>query len=145
LDISREQEIIEAIDTILIRHGDIKNRQIGKMLHRWVFRYDERSMNIKVELNKREILHNTYEYITIDNLSIRCMNPSSMFSNKMVALSNRRYPRDLYDVYFFASRHWQLDEKIIYARTQQSIPELINHIISQLHIYFGSHQILHGL
>lgn len=70
LDIDQEQKIIEGIRNILPIHGEIKNETLGKSLHRWIFRYDEKSMNIKVELNKKIWINNTYEIQTIDGLII---------------------------------------------------------------------------
>jgi predicted nucleotidyltransferase component of viral defense system len=66
LDISKEQEIIEKVKEILLRLGDVKNETLGKAIHRWIFRYDADSMNIKVELNKRVRENNSYELQNID-------------------------------------------------------------------------------
>jgi len=81
--------------------GDIKNETLGKTIHRWIFRYDEQSMNIKIEINKRIWIYNTYKNQKIADIDILCMTKDCLFTNKLVALSERFYPRDLYDVNYF--------------------------------------------
>ncbi len=60
IDLTKEELIIQNMRELLISLGDIKNEILGKTLHRWIFRYDEKGMNIKVELNKRIWKNNTY-------------------------------------------------------------------------------------
>jgi predicted nucleotidyltransferase component of viral defense system len=117
LDTAFEQQIIQVIHDVLVRKGDIKSFLVGKDLHRRIFRYDVRSMNIKVELNKRKIQHNQYEMLTIHNYPIQCMTSRSMVTNKLVALYNRFYNRDLYDIHFFLSKKYNFDDAIILERT----------------------------
>gem|GEM_PF-2929409 len=56
---------MDSITTLLSRLGEIKNYTRGADLHRWVFRYNLQSTNIKVELNKRKVTYNHYEIKTI--------------------------------------------------------------------------------
>ena len=145
LDITKEQIVIDTMREILVVHGDIKNEVLGKNLHRRVFRYDERSMNIKIELNKRFSHHNTYHIQSIDNLKLQCMTTDCMFTNKLVALYNRWYPRDLYDVHFFCKNKFTLKESLVYERVNMNTVELIESIIDMIPKYFAPHQVLHGL
>lgn len=101
LDSKQEQGVIETMRNILPIHGEIKNETLGKTLHRWVFRYDEKSMNIKVELNKRVWQSNTYHLQDIDGIAINCMTPDCIFANKLVALSERWY-REICMMYIFS-------------------------------------------
>ncbi len=117
IDIDQEIVIVQYMKELLIKFGDIKNETLGKTLHRWIFRYDEKSMNIKIELNKRIWTNNTYELQNIDNILISCMTPDCIFANKLVALSERFVNRDLYDVYFFFHEHFPINEALIIERT----------------------------
>ncbi len=145
LDIDQEQKIIEGIRNILPIHGEIKNETLGKSLHRWIFRYDEKSMNIKVELNKKIWINNTYEIQTIDGLIIWCMSPDSIFANKLVALSERWYPRDLYDVYFFFREKFSINELLITERTNLSLKDFLQNLLQQLPKHFTENNVLIGL
>lgn len=132
LDHRYEEEVKSEITTILSRIGEIKNMTLGKDLHRWIFRYDERSTNIKVELNKRDLTGNVYEYQEIYGHQIYCMDAKSMVSNKLVALGNRRYNRDLFDTYFFRKQGYDYDPQIIQMRTGKDIYEYIKILIHEL-------------
>jgi predicted nucleotidyltransferase component of viral defense system len=145
LDASQEEIIIETIRSILPIHGEVKNETLGKTIHRWVFRYDERSMNIKVELNKRVRDHNTYEYKTIDGVKLNCMEKGSIFANKLVALSERIANRDLYDVHFFFKNKFPINDDIIIERTELSIDAFLEKLIQTLKTRYAEVSILSGL
>ena len=145
LDISKEQEIIQKVKEVLLRLGDVKNETLGKTIHRWIFRYDTDSMNIKVELNKRVRENNNYELQTIDWEKILCMSLDCIFSNKLVALSERLYNRDLYDVWYFLEKGSKLNEKLIYERTWQTKDTFVESLLEQLPKHFQENSILEGL
>jgi len=145
LDISKEQEIIQKVKEVLLRLGDVKNETLGKTIHRWIFRYNTDSMNIKVELNKRVRENNNYELQTIDWEKILCMSPDCIFSNKLVALSERLYNRDLYDVWYFLGENFELNEKLINERTGQTIDTFVENLLEQFPTYFQENSILEGL
>ena len=65
LDMQNEQEIIDIMRKLLLSYWEIKNETLWKTLHRWIYRYDTESENIKVELNKRIRKSNTYEFTSI--------------------------------------------------------------------------------
>jgi len=145
LDLEQEEKIINNIRQILPIHGEIKNETLGKMLHRWMFRYDEKSMNIKVEFNKRVWENNTYESQTIAEIAIPCMTPDCMFSNKLVALSERSLARDLYDVYFFFREKFPIKESLIQERTALSTKKFLQNLVKELPKHFTENSVLTGL
>lgn len=145
LDIDQEEKIIVHMRKILPIHGEIKNETLGKNLHRWVFRYDEKSMNIKVEFNKRSCKHNTYEIHKIGDTKIKCMTPDSMFANKLLALSERIANRDLYDTYFFFKQKFPIKESIITERTGLASKIFFQQLIKKLPNNFTENSILAGL
>jgi len=145
LDLDQENLIIENMRNILVNIWEIKNETLGKNLHRWIFRYDEISMNIKVELNKRYNLNNRYEYKTIENTQIFCMTKECMVANKFVALQNRFYNRDLYDVNFFIKHKFPINFEIIEERSWLKIHDFLQNLIIQIPTKFSSNTILAGL
>ena len=142
LEIWQEDNIITIIRECLYRIWEVKNETLWKTLHRWIFRYDERSMNIKVELNKRIWQNNSYDYQVIDWTKIHCMKKESIFANKLVALYERMKNRDLYDVNFFLKNHFPLNEKIIGERTWKNITELVKELVELLPIHYKENNIL---
>ncbi|MFC2696336.1 MAG: nucleotidyl transferase AbiEii/AbiGii toxin family protein [Candidatus Absconditicoccaceae bacterium] len=142
LDHSREEEVKSEIIALLSRIGEIKNITLGRDLHRWIFRYDEKSPNIKVELNKRELTGNSYEYQTIFGQDIYCVDALTMVTNKFLALGNRRYNRDLFDTHFFRKKGFEYKEEIIFARSGMSLPDYIEFLIKELPKHYASNTIL---
>jgi hypothetical protein len=49
-----------------------------------------------------------------------------------VALSERFTNRDIYDVYFFFTNLFDIDEDIVYERTGQSLKTLLQKILQKL-------------
>ena len=145
LDHTYEPQVIEEMTAILSRLGEIKNTTLGKNLHRWTFRYDLQSTNIKVELNKRDLSHNQYEMKNIQGINMQCMDALSMVTNKLLALGERRYNRDLYDTHFFRLQGYDYDEKIIKARTGKSVRVLITDIIKELPFRYEENTVLAGM
>lgn len=142
LNLQHEEKIIEIVRKILYQLWDIKNETLWKTLHRWIFRYDERSMNIKVELNKRVWKSNTYDFKNIDGMKIRCMTKDSMFANKLVALYERLKNRDLYDVNFFLKKNFPLNEDIVWERTWKDLKFLVGELIELLPFHYKENNIL---
>lgn len=144
-DNEQEQLVINSMRKILLDLGDIKNETLGKNLHRWIYRYDEKNWNIKVELNKRSLKGNDYEIQTIEGIPIRCMTRETSVAHKLLALSERFYNRDLYDVHFFFKNNFPFKEEIIRDRSGKSSKELIHNLISELPKHFTENSVLAGL
>lgn len=142
LNMEKEQEIIETVRKLLYSLWDIKNETLWKTLHRWIFRYDERGMNIKVEFNKRVRKANTYDFKNIDGVMIRCMWKDSIFWNKIVALYERMKNRDLYDVNFFLKNKFSLNDNLIEERTWMNKEAFIQKLISNLPDHYSQNTIL---
>ena len=145
IDSEQEQVVINAMREILLRLGDVKNETLGRNLHRRIYRYDEKNWNIKVELNKRELTGNDYKIQTIENTSIRCMTRETSVAHKLLALSERFYNRDLYDVHFFFKNKFPFKEDIIQDRSGKSSRELIRKLVSELPKHFTENSVLAGL
>ncbi len=68
-----------------------------------------------------------------------------MVTNKLQALGNRRYNRDLFDIHFFLSQGYEFNENIIKDKTNMSLNEWINYIIENIPSHFAENMILHQL
>ena len=145
IDLDNEKEVVEVVREILHELWDVKNETMGKTLHRRIFRYDEKSMNIKVELNKRVRRSNTYDIQNIDWMKIRCMSPDSIFANKLVALYERFKNRDLYDINFFLKNKFPLNELVIVERTWKHSKDLIKELIELLPVHYNKNNVLADL
>lgn len=145
LDHTREKEVVGVLQDILEDIGEIKNMTLGKALHRWIFRYDESAMNIKVEVNKRSLDGNRYERKKIENTDVYCMSQSSMVANKIVALYDRAYSRDLFDVHYFLAQNFICDDELIELRTDLNKYQLFQALIEEIPDYFYSNTVLAGL
>jgi predicted nucleotidyltransferase component of viral defense system len=144
LDIAQEQEVKEYIETLLMGFWNVENR-VWRDLHRWKFHYDPNSWLIKIELNKRQNPFTQYEWIVIDNIEIQAQNFTSMVTNKLIALGDRRYNRDLYDINYFVTQWCQFDENIIKNRTDSTLDQRIIMLIQKIPKQFQENTILHQL
>jgi len=92
--------------------------------------YDEKSKNIKIEINKR-IFGSGYEIKNYLGINLNVMVKDDMFSNKLVALYERNGEsnRDIYDINFFLKTGSTLNDKIIIKRTNKKVEEIIRKCI----------------
>lgn len=65
-----------------------------------------------------------------------------MVTNKLLALADRWYNRDLFDTHFFRQKWYEYDEQIIQARIGISTKELIGSIIQDLPNHYSFNNIL---
>jgi predicted nucleotidyltransferase component of viral defense system len=59
-------------------------------------------------------------------------NKSTIFANKLVALTERNTNRDIYDVFFFIQQNFDINEDVILERTGLSKIDLFKNIILKL-------------
>lgn len=145
LDPQREQLVIDTLDTILNPIGRIKNKVVGKTLHRWTLSYGEADMNIKIELNKRIRQHNRYEIVSLYGVDCKVMSPLSLSTNKIVALSERFANRDLYDTRFFRKKGRDYDRALIVERTGKDIKVFLTDCIHSIAQHYKTNTILYQL
>lgn len=141
----QEQLVIETIDRLLLPIGRIKNKVVGKNLHRRTLSYGEADMNIKVELNKRISLHNVYETTSLYGIDCKVMSPISSATNKLIALSVRFANRDLYDTRYFRKLGRSYDPALIFDRTGKEIKPFIQECIDQIPHHYKKNTILYQL
>lgn len=70
---------------------------------------------------------------------------STIFANKLVALTQRNTNRDIYDVYFFFQNLFDINEKVILERTWKTLIQLLIQIKNKLEKLPQNYKILDGL
>lgn len=145
LDESKEQEVFDKIQKIAESYGKIVDTKIKRFGLVTVVAYDEKSQNIKIEVNHRNF-GSKYELKTILGISMLVMVKEDMFANKLMALYERigKTSRDVYDVYFFAKHSWPINKKIVEARSGISFRQTVEKCIELLE-KMNDKKILDGL
>jgi predicted nucleotidyltransferase component of viral defense system len=135
-DASKKELVFDTLNTLLARYGRIKladNKRYGLT---YILAYDEKefgAQNVKVEVNLRNF-GSRYEVKSYLGIPMRVMVPEDMFANKLVALYERigKTNRDLYDVWFFFSKNWPINQEIIEKHTRMPFQQFLEACISLL-------------
>jgi hypothetical protein len=103
LPLEDEANFFLELTKMLEKYGKIKERTKKRSTYFFLVSYGDQDMNIKIEINTRIWKANTYEIINFFGASILAMEKSTIFANKLVAVTDRAQiaNRDIYDVYFF--------------------------------------------
>lgn len=121
--ILKNENIDEKIIKILKKYWEVKNDKYDIKLSYW-----DKEVNIKIDINRNIWENNEYELVNFFWTDIRVQNKSTIFANKLVALTERMANRDIYDVYFFFKNSFDINEKVIFERTWKSKKELFTHL-----------------
>ncbi len=118
LDISKSEIVFNKVGKIIEKYGIIKENKKKRYTLLFIASYNEKSQNIKVEINTRDF-GSKYKTKNLFGVAIKVMNKEDMFAHKLVALYERvgRANRDIYDVYFFAKNSWPINKRIVEDRT----------------------------
>ncbi len=116
---AKEDFVFEKVERILREYGTIKEK--SKKLHTLFFllAYDEKTPNIKVEINRRDF-GSAYELKNYLGISMLVMVKEDMFAHKLVAMLERTKAanRDIYDVWHFLKNNWPVNKEIVEKRTE---------------------------
>lgn len=125
--IDNEWAFMNWIENILSKFGKIKDKKNKKRTYFFLVDYWEWEMNIKIEINKRLRKNDIFEIQNIFGISATCMSKSSAFTNKLIALTERKIPasRDLYDVYYFLRESFPINEKLLFERSWKTTIEYL--------------------
>jgi hypothetical protein len=145
LDESQEQAVFDKIQKIAVSYGKIVDSRIKRFNLINVIAYDQKSQNIKIEVNRR-FFGSQYELKTLLGISMMVMVREDMFANKLMAMSERigKTSRDVYDVYFFLKNYWPINKKLVEIRAKKPYQEVLKESIKQLK-KMNNHHILDGL
>ena len=121
------QNIDDQLEEILKKYGTLK-----KSSRNIILSYGELDVNIKIDISRNIWKHNIYEIRNFYGIDILTQDKSTIFSNKLVALTQRNTNRDIYDVYFFFQQDFLINEKIIFERTGKNIQDFFYQILTKL-------------
>lgn len=132
--------IDEKIITILKKYWEVKKWKYNMKLS-----YGDLDVNIKIDINRNIWKSNTYEVINFFWVDLNVQDKSTIFANKLVALTERNTNRDIYDVYFFLKNDFNINESVINERTRKNKTELFQTIICKLEKLWTNYKILDWL
>jgi len=127
-DEARQKTVFESIKTILEKHGEVKDSRIKRFTVFFVLSYGAEDHNIKVEINTRmniPTIQKHYELKDYLGISMFVAKKPYLFASKLAALTLRSKTamRDIYDIWFFANKNWDIDETVIKIRTGKGLKE----------------------
>ena len=139
----------EKIHGILGKCGDIKDNYIKRNTIFFLLSYGDADHNVKVEANVRILISDIkkhYEVKEYLGISMLTGKKDYLFASKLAALTTRNETamRDIYDIWFFGTNHWDINAEVIKARTGKTIREYIADCIPVIEV-IKDNEILRGL
>ena len=127
-DEATQKQIHEKIHVMLEKYGDIKDDYIRRNTIFFLLSYGDADHNVKIEVNMRILMPDIrahYEVKEYLGISMLAGKKDYLFASKLVALTTRSETamRDIYDVWFFGTNHWDINAEVIKARTGKTIKE----------------------
>lgn len=140
-------DMLDTLKVTIEKTGRIKEFREKRYAIFFLLDYLKDAPNIKIELNQRTWKHNSYKSIWLLGVEIKIADESTLFTNKIIALTDRPYPvgRDLFDICFFLKMGFQLNELLITERTSKTAKEYIKSLIPFVLSHYSQKSILHGL
>src|SRR3990167_8095661 len=145
LNEDKENEVFEKIQKIVAGYGTIADSRIKKFNLLNVISYAPGAQKIKVEVNRRNF-GSRYELKTLLGISMLVMEKPDAYAHKLMAMYERvgKTSRDIFDVYFFEKKGWDINKTIVEARSGMSFKDTLSKCIELLEKMDNRH-ILDGL
>lgn len=133
LDEAKIDHVFERIGDIIKQYGTIRESNKKRYNLIFVLSYEEKSQNIKVEINRRSF-GSRYEIKTYLGVPMLVMVREDMFAHKLMAMYERigKTNRDIYDVWFFLHKNWPINKSIVEQRAKMPFKQLLEKCIAQL-------------
>ncbi|MEI7690220.1 MAG: nucleotidyl transferase AbiEii/AbiGii toxin family protein [bacterium] len=143
-----KKEVYEKVLHILKDYGGIKDQYIKQNTIFFLLSYGDAEHNIKIEISTR-FLHNVPELFEIKELfgiSMFVAKKNYLLAGKLAALTGRTTvtARDVYDIYYFLKRNWEIDQAILESLTGQKTKTYLAKCIETIES-IKDNKILHGL
>jgi predicted nucleotidyltransferase component of viral defense system len=141
------KEDVDTLRTILAKKAMIRDFRDKRFTIFFLLDYKKDAPNIKVEFNKRIWKNNAYKTIWFLGVEMKIADESTILTNKLVALSDRRMPvaRDLFDGYYLLKLGFKLNEKLIIERLGKTLEEYIEFLVPFIERTYNEKNILGGL
>ena len=135
--------IMEYIENLLQSLDvDIKDIKDKKFTYFFLVSYWSGEHSIKIEISKKIYQATEYEQINFFWKPIFSMSKWSLFANKLVAMSERFTNRDIFDVYYFFTQGFPINEWIISERTKLSPIDFYSNLEAVLDKHYKPNTIL---
>jgi len=133
LDASGEKNVFEKMIAIAKNYGTVRDAQIKKFSLLVVLSYDDKTTNIKIEINRRDF-GSQFEIQTYLGVSMLVMVREDMYAHKLMAMYERigKTNRDIYDVWFFVQNRWPINKDIVEKRAGMPYKQLLKKCIARL-------------
>ncbi len=137
----------DAIKEVLSANGRIIDEADKEYTLLYEFDYGKGTTKIKIEFNKRVWKNNRYKNNWFMGVPILLADEMTVTTNKLVALSDRKnaVARDLFDVWYFLSHGFMLNEQLLMERTGKGISEYCKFLIRFIKKTFSRRNVLQGL
>ncbi|MBI4359945.1 MAG: nucleotidyl transferase AbiEii/AbiGii toxin family protein [Candidatus Jacksonbacteria bacterium] len=148
-DAPASERILEEISHITSVYGKVMEQRVKRYTIFLLLSYGKEDRNIKIEINTRRQAPNIrdqYELKEYLGIPILVAKKEYCFTTKLVALTMRRViaVRDVYDIYYFGKKLWDIDGEILNALTGKNVKEYLSDCIAVVQNIPDS-GILHGL
>jgi predicted nucleotidyltransferase component of viral defense system len=147
-----ETQVFDSLKILLKKHGEVADAYIKLNTIFFYVVHTPQKSGIKIEISTREIENvNSYELKEFYGTSFLVMKKEDLFANKLIALTKRISPssRDLFDIDFFFSKGWSINEKIItevtggkFIEYLQMLPSFIEKNFNASNIHLGLGELL---
>lgn len=133
LDESKSERVFEYIEKTAKQYGIIKESRRKRFSLLVVLSYDDKSANIKIEVNRR-VFGSRYELKTYLGVAMQVMISEDMLAHKLMAMHERigKTSRDVYDVWFFLKNHWPINKEIVEKRAGIPYSKVLQTSIAQI-------------
>ena len=127
-DEATQKLVHEKIRSMLGKYGEVKDDYIKRNIIFFLLSYGYADHNVKVEVTVRILISDGKEHYEVKEylgISMLVGKKDYLFASKLAALTTRSETamRDIYDVWFFGTNHWDINAEVIKARTGKTIKE----------------------
>lgn len=125
-DEATQKLVYEKIHSILGKYGSIKDNCIKRNTIFFLLSYGDADQNVKIEVNVRILIPGIREHYEVKEylgISMLVGKKDYLFASKLAALTTRSETamRDIYDIWFFGTNHWDINAEVIKIRTGKTI------------------------
>lgn len=125
--------VFRRMKDILKEYGNVKTAREKRYTIFFLLSYGEEATNIKIEISKREFSDN-YEVKNYLGIPMLVMKKEDIFAHKIVAFTDRKNiaNRDVFDLWFFFKKNWEIDKNIVELRTGKKIKDYLKNCIEMV-------------
>ncbi len=129
----KEQLVFERMKSIVAKYGTIKDEQQKFYTLFFTISYGEKEKNIKIEISRR-FKNSHYEIKQFLGIPMLVMKQEDVFATKLLAMDDRmnKFSRDIYDVWFYLTKMWPINEEIIREKTGMDLAKFLSSLANKL-------------